>query len=88
MAVGQSGNLSKAIVLVVGIVLLMSICGVLYLSSSNQQVPVQDQAPPDPTSELKSLQTVCVNRARSLKGEGIDGEVEYEKAQRAADEYI
>jgi CHASE3 domain sensor protein len=88
MAAGQSGNLSKAIVLVVGIVLLTCICGVLYLSSSHQQVPVQDQEPPDPTSELKGLQAVCVNRASSLKGEGIDGEVEYEKAQRTANEHI
>jgi hypothetical protein len=31
---------------------------------------------------------VCVNHAKSLKGEGIDGAGEYEKAQRAANEYI
>jgi hypothetical protein len=87
MAARQSGNLSKAIVFVVVIVLITCICGVLYLSSSKQQVPVQGQAA-DPTSELMGLQTVCVNRAKSLKGEGIDGEVEYEKAQQAANEYI
>jgi hypothetical protein len=87
MSAGQSGNSSKAIVLVVAIVLLLGICGVLYLSSSKEPVPVQGQAF-DPTSELKGLQTVCVNRAKSLKAEGIDGEVEYEKAQRAANEYI
>jgi hypothetical protein len=88
MAAGPSGNLSKAFILVVVIVLITCICGVLYFSSSNQEVPVQSQAPPDLTSELKILQTVCVNRTRSLKGEGINGEVEYEKAQRAANDYI
>ena len=87
MSAGQSGSLSKAIVFVVAIVLLACSCGVLYLSFSKEQVPVQGQAF-DPTSELKGLQTVCVNRAKSLKGEGIDGEIEYEKAQRAANEYI
>jgi hypothetical protein len=64
MAAGQGGNLSRVIVLAVVIVLLTCICVILYLSSSNQQAPVQTQAPPDPTSELKGLQTVCVNRAK------------------------
>jgi hypothetical protein len=87
MSEGQSGNLWKALVLVGAIVLLACSCGGLYLFLYNQQDPLQGQAP-DLTSQLTDLQTVCVNRAKSLKGEAIDGESEYEKAQLAASECI
>jgi hypothetical protein len=87
MSEGRGDNSLKVIGL--GAVIVLLALGAWGLTSflSNRQDPLQGQAP-DLTSQLAGLQTVCVNRAKVLKGERIDGAGEYEKAQRAANEYI
>jgi hypothetical protein len=65
---------------VVGIVCLL-------LVAANQQDPLQGQTT-DLLSQLTGLRTMCKNRVQSLKGEGIDGAGEYEKAQVEANKFI
>jgi hypothetical protein len=87
MSEGQSGNRLKVLGIVLLVVLLGWGCVSLYQFLSNQPAPPKAQAP-DFIPPLRDLQTVCVNRAKALKGEGIDGASEYEKAQGAANEFI
>jgi hypothetical protein len=87
MSEGQSNNLLKVLGIVLLVLLLVWGCVSLYQFLSNPPVPPKGQ-PPDLTSQLTDLQAVCVNRAKSLKGEGIDGASEYEKARVSANEYI
>ena len=87
MSERQSGNRLKVLGVVAAIALLALACWGLILFSSNRPELPRGQAP-DLSSQLAGLRTVCVNRAKRLKGEGIDGAGEYEKAQRAANEYI
>lgn len=87
MSEGQSGNRLKVLGIVL-VVLLLAWGGVSwYRSPSNQPAPLKAQAP-DLLPHLTGLQTVCVNRAKRLKREGIDGASEYEKARAAANEYL
>ncbi len=87
MSEGQSRNRLKVLGVVL-VVLLLAWGGVSwYRSPSNPPAPPKAQAP-DLLPHLTGLQTVCVNRAKRLKGEGIDGAGEYEKVRVAANEYL
>jgi hypothetical protein len=87
MTEGQSSNRLKVLGIVLLVLLLAWGGERLYQFLSTQPAPPKGQAP-DLLPHLTGLQTVCVNRAKRLKGEGIDGAGEYEKARVAANAYV